>query len=160
MSENKIIIDGIDVSECDFFIDWYNVDESKFQDVQLKKILVTDLPKYLIGVPLYYLRQNLCDCYSCYCEENPNCYFKQLKRKEQERSTSNKYAIGFARKCQRLELDIFHLKDENNKLKRKEQKLEKIKELSKEYKVEYTVNNGVQLLTNKILQIIEGKENE
>lgn len=84
MSENKIIIDGIDVSECDFFIDWYNVDESKFQDVQLKKILVTDLPKYLIGVPLYYLRQNLCDCYSCYCEENPNCYFKQLKRKEKK----------------------------------------------------------------------------
>lgn len=44
-------------------------------------------------------------------------------------------------------------------LKRAEQKLEKIKEISKEYKVEYTVNNGVQLLTNKILQIIEGEEN-
>ena len=79
---DKIIIDGIDVSNCDFFIDWYEVNESKFQDVPFEK--VTDLPKHLNGVPLYYLRKNLCDGYSCYCKENPNCYYKQLKRKEQE----------------------------------------------------------------------------
>ena len=45
-------------------------------------------------------------------------------------------------------------------LQSKVQKLNKIREISKEYKVEYTVNKCVQLLTNKILQIIEGKENE
>ena len=33
------------------FIKWYEVNENKFQDVP-----VADLPKYLIGVPLYYLR--------------------------------------------------------------------------------------------------------
>lgn len=133
MTDKQIIIDGIDVSGCRYLFDDTSYKRSKTScSITLKDC------KYL----------------------GNNCYYKQLKRKEKECSTSNKYAIGFARKCQRLELDIFHLKDENNKLKRKEQKLEKIKEISKEYKVEYTVNNGVQLLTNKVIEIIEGKENE
>lgn len=75
-----VIIDNVDVSKCDFFIDWYNIDESKFQDVPFENILVTDLPKYLIGIPLYYLRKNLCDCYNCHCQDKPNCYFKRLKK--------------------------------------------------------------------------------
>lgn len=89
MTDNKIIIDGVDVSEC------CNYDDTQYWE---------------------------CEPTICHCEELPNCYYKQLKRAEK--------------------------------------KLEKIKEISKEYKVEYTVNNGVQILTNKILQIIEGKENE
>ena len=40
-------------------------------------------------------------------------------------------------------------------LKRKEQKLEKIKDICNTYQMEYIVNNGVNLLTTKILQIIE-----
>lgn len=44
-------------------------------------------------------------------------------------------------------------------LKRKEQKLEKIKDICNTYQMEYIVNNGVNLLTTKILQIIEGEEN-
>ena len=40
-------------------------------------------------------------------------------------------------------------------LKRKEQKLEKIKDTCNTYQMEYMVNNGVNLLTTKILQIIE-----
>lgn len=75
-----VIIDNVDVSKCDFFIDWYDVNESKFQDVPFENILVTDLPKYLIGIPLYYLRKNLCDCYSCHCQDKPNCYFKRLEK--------------------------------------------------------------------------------
>lgn len=99
MTDNKTIIDGVDVSECVSF------------DKRNGK--------------------NLCCCddtrddkipFANFCVENKNCYFKQLARAKRE--------------------------------------LEKIKEISKEYKVEYTVNNGVQILTNKILQIIEGEENE
>lgn len=62
------------------FIDWYDVNESKFQDVPPEDISVIDLPKYLIGVPLYYLRKKLCDCYSCHCKDKPNCYFKRLDK--------------------------------------------------------------------------------
>ena len=43
-------------------------------------------------------------------------------------------------------------------LKKAEQKLEKIKDICHTYQMEYTVNNGVQLLTTKILQIIEEEE--
>ena len=39
-------------------------------------------------------------------------------------------------------------------LKQTEQKLENIKEICNMYQMEYIVNNGVKLLTNKILQII------
>ena len=40
------------------------------------------------------------------------------------------------------------------KLKLTEQKLENIKEICDTYQMEYIVNNGVKLLTTKILQII------
>ena len=39
-------------------------------------------------------------------------------------------------------------------LKLTEQKLKNIKEIYNEYQMEYIVNNGVKLLTTKILQII------
>ncbi len=40
------------------------------------------------------------------------------------------------------------------------QTLDNIKDICNTYQMEYIVNNGVKLLTTKILQIIEGKENE
>lgn len=53
--KNPIVIDGVDVSGCE-----------------------------------YCLKMTKCRCtiqrdvYKCLCEENPDCYYKQLKRKEQE----------------------------------------------------------------------------
>lgn len=65
----EIIIDGVDVSGCDCFI------------TQM------DFPNNLEGG--YYNQNNLCECgvqgvesYSFFCKDNPNCYYKQLKRKE------------------------------------------------------------------------------
>ena len=90
MTDKEIMIDSIDVSGCEFL--WKE-----------------RLPRKVCN------NGNLdCDCIS-----NPNCYYKQLKRKEQ--------------------------------------KLEKIKDICNTYQMEYMVNNGVNLLTTKILQIIEGK---
>lgn len=51
MTDKKIIIDGVDVSEC------RNYDRNQFWE---------------------------CKPFACHCYELPNCYFKQLKRKEQE----------------------------------------------------------------------------
>lgn len=53
--KKEIIIDGIDISECEFL--WKE-----------------ELPKKVCN------NGNL----DCNCNSNPNCYFKQLKRKEQE----------------------------------------------------------------------------
>ena len=88
MTDKEIITDSVDVSECEFL--WKE-----------------ELPKKVCN------NGNL----DCDCNSNPNCYYKQLKRKEQ--------------------------------------KLEKIKDTCNTYQMEYMVNNGVNLLTTKILQIIE-----
>lgn len=71
MTDKKIIIDSIDVSECECFIE------------------KMDFPNNLEGG--YYNQNNLCECgvqgvesYPFFCKDNPNCYFKQLKRKEEE----------------------------------------------------------------------------
>lgn len=54
MTDKKIIIDGIDVSKCEYCL---------------------KMTKYRCTIQR--------DVYKCLCEENPNCYFKQLKQKEQ-----------------------------------------------------------------------------
>ena len=53
--DKKTIIDGIDVSGCEHCV----------KMTKYRCIIQRDVYKYL-------------------CEENPNCYYKQLKRKEQE----------------------------------------------------------------------------
>lgn len=68
---DKQIIDGIDVSGCECFIE------------------KMDFPNNLKGG--YYNQNNLCECgvqgvesYPFFCKDNPNCYYKQLKEKEKE----------------------------------------------------------------------------
>ena len=55
MTDKQIIIDNIDVSGCDFYIDSKNLEFNCKQTPQ-----------------------------SYFCKNQPNCYYKQLKRKEQE----------------------------------------------------------------------------
>lgn len=55
MADKETIIDGIDVSGCEHCV----------KMTKYRCIIQRDVYKYL-------------------CEENPNCYFKQLKRKEKE----------------------------------------------------------------------------
>lgn len=61
MTDKQIIIDSIDVSKCKYFDYYYK--ECKAE---------------------YYTRYGyeIVKCDSC--KDNPNCYYKQLKRKEQE----------------------------------------------------------------------------
>lgn len=92
MNREQIIVDGVDVSECPAMYT-HNV---------------------------FGIKDKPC-CYKFYeyCSTIPNCYYKQLKLKEQ--------------------------------------KLENIKEICNTYKIEYILNIGIEILTNKILQIIEGE---
>ena len=91
MTDKPIIIDSVDVSECGHY--YYGKCEIDYDEWNNEII-----------------RYNK-------CQNNPNCYYKLLKRKEQ--------------------------------------KLENIKEICNEYQKEYILNIGVEILTNKILQIIE-----
>ena len=81
--KEQIIIDGVDVRNCDSFIDYYMVDETQFQDVSEDIIEQDKLPVVYKGLPDCLLRKNLCGAYTCHCKDKPNCYFKQLARKTQ-----------------------------------------------------------------------------
>ena len=61
MTDKQIIIDGVDVSKCKYF------------DCDSKKCKAE-----------YYVRHGYEIVEYDTCRENPNCYYKQLKRKEQE----------------------------------------------------------------------------
>ena len=61
MTDKQIIIDGVDVSKCKYF------------DCDSKKCKAE-----------YYVRHGYEIVEYDSCRENPNCYYKQLKRKEEE----------------------------------------------------------------------------
>lgn len=82
----------------------------------------------------YCRLSSLCDYAGHLCECTPNCYFKQLSRKTHECEELSKNSIGFAKKCQKLELEIFHLKDKNNVLTRQ---LDQLKAENEEYKKKF-----------------------
>lgn len=65
MDKKKIMIDNIDVSECEHV----RVSTSLFKE------------KTYVKCSAFFLENE--DSY-CDCTDNPNCYFKQLKRKEKE----------------------------------------------------------------------------
>lgn len=81
MTDKEIIIDGIDVRTCDSFIDYYMVDETRFQDVPEDIIEQDKLPMVYKRLPDCLLRKNLYNAHICHCKDKPNCHFKQLARK-------------------------------------------------------------------------------
>ena len=64
MDEQKIIINNVDVSECEFFEEC----EIKINDSEC------------LAHSRHFYEGTFYDC----CDEHPDCYYKQLKRKEQE----------------------------------------------------------------------------
>ena len=65
MTDKKIVVDGIDISECEHAC----INTSLFKE------------KTLVQCSAFFL-ENEDSC--CDCSDNPSCYYKQLKRKEQE----------------------------------------------------------------------------
>ena len=124
MTDKPIIIDGVQVQDCCYF----DYENDGYEDS-------------------CYIHQNECSA--------QNCYFKQLKRKEQECEELDEELNDLTRdiktrlKVEKIKLD--QLKAENEKL---EQTLAEIKEICNEYQKEYILNIGVEILSNKILQII------
>lgn len=107
MTEHKIMINGIDVSECNYAI--FPKKQSPMKSMPYAK------ETSCIACKEHNTKHN-------FCKNNPNCNFKQLKRKEQ--------------------------------------KLEKIKILAKRDKELAKRYGEVDTLARVVLQIIEGKENE
>ena len=124
MTYKQIIIDGVDVSKCPA-MDTYNI------------FGIEDEP--------------CCYKFHEYCSAIPNCYFKQLKRKEQECEELKSDLTDLSKIIDCKNGTILTFKEQLDRLK---QTVAEIKEICNEYQKEYILNIGVEILTNKILQII------
>lgn len=108
--DKQIIIDGVDVSGCEWF--------GQF-DLDINVICTSNSPK---------------KC-SAYCKDNPNCYYKQLVRKEQNLQEAMDISIKEFNRAEELK----------TLLKRKEQKCEEL-------------NKQVEILNEKCQQLAQLKE--
>ena len=117
----EIIIDGVDVSECEFYTDSKNIEYNCKQTPQ-----------------------------SYFCKNKPDCYYKQLKAKEQEceelktdNATLFDKAMETRKENTNMQVQLYQLKAENKlfrtchdneqeKRRKYEQTLTEIKEITKE----------------------------
>lgn len=124
--KEQIIIDGVNVRTCDSFIDYYMVDETRFQDVPEDIIEQDKLPVVYKGLPDCLLRKNLCNAHICHCKDKPNCTFKQLARKTQEcEKLKEKFKKLFDIDNQEC-WDVAFLKDENARYSKALEEIAKI----------------------------------
>lgn len=97
MTKEPIMIDDVDVSECEFYIKSKNLEFNCKQTPQ-----------------------------SYFCKNKPNCYYKQLKRKEQECEKLLKFNNSLVKEHKTIGNDLYkEIKDYRIKLKTKEEECEK-----------------------------------
>jgi len=107
--QNEVIIDGVNVAECNAFLKEY------------------EFPNNLKGG--YYTEKNLCECgiqgteaYPFFCKDNPDCYFKQLQRAKAElEQYKNDIASGVGCIQCKKELENCALKSELEQYKKSTQ---------------------------------------
>ena len=78
MTKKQIIIDGVDVSGCDFY------DKNKKYCLTLKMDTRGFKNSSCFSGDFQKCIQDSKVCPNTFCDNNPNCYYKQLKAKEQE----------------------------------------------------------------------------
>ena len=121
MTDKQIIIDGVDVSECKHFDFCHK--ECKAE---------------------YYIRYGYEIVEYDSCIENKNCYYKQLKRKEQEcqQAMDNYVQLDLQRVKEYNELvDLYKAKEQECEELKEEVK--KQKEIAKEYEQRWLNSYGV-----------------
>ena len=128
MADKQIIIDGVDVNKCKYF------------DCDSKECKAE-----------YYVRHGYEIVEYDSCRENPNCYYKQHKHKEQECEEMKSDLTDLSKIIDCKNGTILTFEEQLDRLK---QTVAEIKEICNEYQKEYILNIGVEILTNKILQII------
>ena len=122
-------------------------------DKQIKKITGFKVDKATEDELMDFSRYELVDIILAYREEYNELtrvhtkLNEKLKRKEQECEELNEHSVGFARKCQNLELDVFHLKDKNYNLQRQ---LDQLKAENDELKRQHQGDKGLITSTGKM----------
>ena len=164
MTDKQIIIDGVDVSGCDFY------DKNKKYCLTLKMDTTGFKNPSCFSGDFQKCIQDSKTCPNTFCDNNPNCHYKQLKRKEQENKDLREDIKDIANL---LDLDtgeeynFGNIELEIKQLKAKEQECEELKEsvseliTMKEDDIK-RINNAIKLkqtlteIKTDILDIREG----
>ena len=135
--KEQIIIDGVDVSKCEFYMHY---DYGKFSHG-------CSLHKDMFGLPV------CCDIADC-CKD---CYFKQLARKTQECERSRKRISDLEERIinhsNEIEEYCSRLADKNKKCEKYEQVMKNIEEIC--LKDVHTFADGTQLRYDSLDEILD-----
>ena len=133
MTDKQIIIDNVDVSGCEFYIDSKNLEFNCKQTPQ-----------------------------SYFCKNQPNCYYKQLKRKEQECEELKKELEAVyddCKGCPTCNEALYNANLYAKECRELKQTLAEIKEIAEAES--YLSPQSTRLLVHKILQkISECEDNQ
>jgi hypothetical protein len=149
MTKEPIMIDDVDVSGCHHLIDdyqWWNIAGQEEHDIN----------RCALSFDKYRDFEE-----DDFCKENPNCYFKQLKRKEQECEELKDLADHNGRVCNERLDKIDELEHNINKLMQQLDQLkaeirnrnEKIEELR--FSVSDLTNRLCNLNAEKSFRIVD-----
>lgn len=155
MADKQIIIDGVNVRECECIIEDYYYQQANNLANGYKHI------------------KNVCELgesgseyYKLFCKDNPNCYYKQLTRKEQECEEFKKQVEVFTRQLEKANKEVIKEKIENATQRQKNEKLKQtlieIKDIAEE-DFNHTCWEAYARQLKQILQKIseyEGEYNE
>ena len=111
MTDKQIIIDGVDVSGCDFY------DKNKKYCLTLKMDTRGFKNPSCFNGDFQKCIQDSKVCPNTFCDNNPNCYYKQLKRKEQECESLGHTYLETNELLQDKTKALTNLKSENDVLK-------------------------------------------
>ena len=103
---DKQIIDGVDVSGCDFY------DKNKKYCLTLKMDTTGFKNPSCFSGDFQKCIQDSKVCPNTFCDNNPNCYYKQLKRKEQRIVELNKTIKAKEQECEELKKENYEITEE------------------------------------------------
>lgn len=132
MTDKQITIDSVDVSEC----------EHVFARTSLFK------EKNFVECTAFFLEN---EDSRCNCSDNPNCYYKQLKRKEQECEELKIYIESNEQQVKEVETLVMDNDRLINELDQLKQTLTEIKEVAEIC----SLSDSSELLLKRIKHILQ-----
>lgn len=80
------MIDGVDVSECEYFSKYLWGDDNIYQNIINKEKVTPEelVGTHLEGYSIGSVKKNICTASNCCCSDKSNCIFKQLVKLKAE----------------------------------------------------------------------------
>jgi predicted RNase H-like nuclease len=133
---DKVIIDGIDVCKCEFYCSTAKFHKCDCLGAKPRKDSTVE---------------------NLNCEENPNCYFKQLARAKEEIEKLRNLQDDLVKENEKLKSQITSQDCEIYDLKSKIKALEELKKIKNDFFNQLTISHEAVMNKNKIIEKLEQK---